>query len=94
MRRILEERMTMKTNSVKNQCGNFQELRNMWSLKAQAKPLYPVLEREQSSKESISVVSMAIKALSIPVIRKEPSSPPINTESKTLNHDEIMIESI
>lgn len=74
--------MTMKTDSVKNQCGNFQELRNMWNSKAQTKPLYPVLDSEQSSKERVPMVSMAATRLSIPSIQQEPSSPPVNTESK------------
>ena len=67
--------MITERESRADQPGNFQELRNMWSMKAQAQVLHPVLEQKQSPKET--------KKRSIPIIKQYPSSSPsIDIESK------------
>jgi hypothetical protein len=91
----------METDSLSNGCGNFQEIRNMWSSKAQAqeKPLRPTSiplrphpekrqEQKKSPKASIPILKITNDTTPIAPIKKESPITP-NNESKTFSHNKI-----
>jgi len=91
----------METDSLSNVCGNFQELRDLWSSKEQTKekplrptsvPLRPLPEKRQEEKKSpkvsLPILKITNDTTAIARIKKESPITP-NNESKTFYHNKI-----
>jgi hypothetical protein len=78
----------MATDSLPNSRGNFQELRNMWSSKAQAQPTSssePRQEQKKSPRNSIPTLNITNATSSISTIKND-SSRSSNNDSKKLSY--------
>jgi hypothetical protein len=91
----------MESNSLSNVCGNFQELRDMWSSKAQTKekplrptsiPSCPHPEKRQEQKKPLKgglpILKITNDATPIAPIKKESPTTP-NNESKAFYYNKV-----